>query len=57
MSKRINVNPDHYKGSGRERPGDSEAAKATKHPAAPKDREAQDRWDRRQSGRMEKGRR
>lgn len=23
MSKRINVNPDHYKGAGRERPGDA----------------------------------
>jgi hypothetical protein len=28
MSKRINVNPDHYKAAGRERPGDAAAARA-----------------------------
>jgi hypothetical protein len=28
VSKRINVNPDHYKVAGRERPGDATAAKA-----------------------------
>jgi hypothetical protein len=34
MSKRINVNPDHYKLAGRERPGDAAAAKGQKQPRA-----------------------
>ncbi len=51
MSKRINVNPDHYKVAGRERPGESVAAKAPKQPSA-MNRDAQDqqaRWERRQA--------
>jgi hypothetical protein len=43
MSKHINVNPDHYKLAGRERPGDA-------LPKPPKQRasedEALERWDR-----------
>ncbi len=41
MSKRINVNPDHYKVAGRERPG-SVAAKAPKQLA--QEDKAQERW-------------
>lgn len=50
MSKHINVNPDHYKVAGRERPGESVAAKAPKQPQA-MSREEQERWDRRQERR------
>lgn len=50
MSKHINVNPDHYKVAGRERPGESVAAKAPKQPQA-MSREEQERWDRRQEKR------
>ena len=43
MSKRINVNPDHYKVAGRERPGNAVAK-------APKDQgdneKARGRWER-----------
>ena len=43
MSKRINVNPDHYKVAGRERPGNAVAK-------APKDQgdneKARERWER-----------
>jgi hypothetical protein len=34
MSKHNNVNPDHYKVSGREKPGESVAAKSPKQPRA-----------------------
>ena len=50
MSKHINVNPDHYKVAGRERPGESVAAKAPKQPQA-MSREEKERWDRRQEKR------
>jgi hypothetical protein len=43
MSKRINVNPDHYKVAGRERPGHA-VAKAPKQTAA--GAKAQERWAR-----------
>jgi len=43
VSKRINVNPDHYKVAGRERPGNA-VAKAKG--SARQDREAAARWDR-----------
>ena len=33
MSKRINVNPDHYKTAGRERPGKVEAQRPVPVPA------------------------
>ena len=44
MSKRINVNPDHYKSKGRERPGRDLA----KPPTAERilDRTEQERWAR-----------
>jgi hypothetical protein len=45
VSKRINVNPDHYKVAGRERPGTAVA----KAPAQPKiERAEQERWEKRQ---------
>ena len=34
MSKHNNVNPDYYKLAGRERPGESVAAKSPKQPQA-----------------------
>jgi hypothetical protein len=43
MSKRINVNPDHYKVAGRERPGNA-VAKAPKDQAD--DEKARERWQR-----------
>jgi hypothetical protein len=44
MSKRNNVNPDHYKVAGRERPGNA-VAKAPKQAAAQD--KAQERWQKR----------
>ena len=43
MSKRINVNPDHYKVAGRERPGNA-VAKAPKQLAAMD--QTRERWQR-----------
>ena len=43
MSKRINVNPDHYKVAGRERPGDAVAKKPKQ--SVRKD-ESRERWQR-----------
>jgi hypothetical protein len=43
MSKRINVNPDHYKVAGRERPGNA-VAKTPKQSAAMD--KASERWHR-----------
>jgi hypothetical protein len=43
MSKRINVNPDHYKVAGRERPGNA-VAKTPKQSAAMD--KARERWHR-----------
>jgi hypothetical protein len=43
MSKRINVNPDHYKVAGRERQGDA-VVKAKGRPS--RENEARTRWDR-----------
>ena len=43
MSKRINVNPDHYKVAGRERPGNA-VAKAPKENAD--EEKARERWQR-----------
>jgi hypothetical protein len=44
MSKRINVNPDHYKVAGRERPGGA----LVKTPArAQRELAARKRWERR----------
>lgn len=51
MSKHINVNPDHYKVAGRERPGNA-VAKAKER--AQLDREAMARWDRIQEKREKK---
>jgi hypothetical protein len=42
MSKHNNVNPDHYKAGGRERPG-HQVAKAPQQPEAA-NREAKERW-------------
>jgi hypothetical protein len=50
MSKRINVNPDHYKVAGRERPGNA-VAKAPKEEA--NEEKTRERWAKKQ----EKGRR
>jgi hypothetical protein len=47
MSKRINVNPDHYKVAGRERPGDAIARKP-KQAVDPKTRE---RWEKKKKKR------
>jgi hypothetical protein len=54
MSKRINVNPDHYKVAGRDRPGDA----IVKPPAQSKtmNEEQLKRWERRQR-KKEEGRR
>ena len=53
MSKRINVNPDHYKVAGRERPGNA-VAKAKER--ADTDRDAASRWEKVQRRRQkEKG--
>jgi hypothetical protein len=35
MSKRINVNPDHYKSAGRERPDDAARERVKQRPPAP----------------------
>jgi hypothetical protein len=46
MSKRINVNPDHYKVAGRERPGDA-LAKPPKQAGSLNDEvKARERWQR-----------
>jgi hypothetical protein len=45
VSKHNNVNPDHYKVAGRERPG-TQVAGSPKDPNS--EREAQERWDQRQ---------
>jgi hypothetical protein len=44
MSKRINVNPDHYKVAGRERPGDGVRKKPKQRPD---DKNERERWQRR----------
>jgi hypothetical protein len=50
MSKHINVNPDHYKVAGRERPGNQ----ATGSPKEPNSaRSVQERWDKRQEKQQE----
>jgi hypothetical protein len=46
MSKYNNVNPDHYKVAGRERPGNA-VAKAPKD-LAPIDKQAFERWEKNQ---------
>ena len=43
MSKRINVNPDHYKVAGRERPGNAVAKAPNEHGD---DEKALERWQR-----------
>jgi hypothetical protein len=43
VSKRIKVNPDHYKLAGRERPGDAQAARA-KAARSIRTAKAQNRW-------------
>ena len=51
MSKRINVNPDYYKGAGRERPGDGiPAPRGSSH----YDDRARDRWERQEKERRQK---
>jgi hypothetical protein len=52
MSKRINVNPDHYKVAGRERPGDA-VVRAPKAKTA-SDEQTRKRWEKKQE---DKGRR
>jgi len=47
MSKRINVNPDHYKVAGRERPGNAVAKAPKESPAMDETRE---RWQRSRAG-------
>ena len=43
MTKRINVNPDHYKVAGRERPGDLVAGRAPKAHAREDEKERERR--------------
>jgi hypothetical protein len=50
MSKRINVNPDHYKVAGRERP-DTLAAERTQRLPRQKDLKARARWERTRTNR------
>lgn len=50
MSKHNNVNPGQYKVAGRERPGNA-VAKSPKDPAS--NRDAQERWDKREEHRQE----
>jgi hypothetical protein len=45
MSKRINVNPDHYKVAGRERPGTA-VARNPKEPASQIEK-TRERWQKR----------
>jgi hypothetical protein len=45
MSKAINVNPDHYKTAGRERPGDARPKQKTPRG---NEEEARERWQKRQ---------
>jgi hypothetical protein len=47
MSKRINVNPDHYKVAGRERPGHAAAKERADRDAGP-DSARQNKWRERQ---------
>jgi hypothetical protein len=47
MSKHINVNPDHYKVAGRERPG-SAAVSAPKQPRATGDERLREKWQKKQ---------
>ena len=54
MSKHINVNPDHYKTAGRERPGDG-IARSTKHPETDAQK-TKERWEKRQRERERTGR-
>jgi hypothetical protein len=46
VSKHINVNPDHYKVAGREKPG-NQVAKAPQQPG-PVNRGETERWQKRQ---------
>ena len=50
MSKHNNVNPGQYKVAGRERPGNA-VAKSPKDPGS--NRDAQERWDKREQQRQE----
>jgi hypothetical protein len=50
MSKHINVNPDHYKVAGRERPG-NQVNGSPKDPNS--ERDVQERWDKRQEKQQE----
>jgi hypothetical protein len=50
MSKHNNVNPGQYKVAGRERPGNA-VAKSPKDPES--NRDAQERWDKRQQEQQE----
>ena len=53
MSKRINVNPDHYKVAGRERPGDGiPAPRGSGHT----DDRGRERWERKVKRQKEEGR-
>jgi hypothetical protein len=54
VSKRINVNPDHYKVAGRERPGD--VRKGPKQKPRLADGKAQTPWEGQRSGRSGRGR-
>jgi hypothetical protein len=48
MSKYINVNPDHYKLAGRERPGDATASAPKRLPKAGGDERLRERWQKKQ---------
>jgi len=47
MSKHNNVNPGQYKVAGRERPG-RDIPEPERSPSTEHDREAQERWDKKQ---------
>ena len=51
MSKRINVNPDHYKVAGRERPGNA-VARDPKEPESGTEKTRAWKWQLRQKEKM-----
>jgi hypothetical protein len=55
MSKRINVNPDHYKSKGRERPG-HDLARPPAEAARILDKTEQERWARQLARQKSEGR-
>jgi len=48
MSKNINVNPDHYKVAGRERPGNAVAKAPKEPPRSVREKSRTAKWQQRQ---------